>query len=68
MRKEEIEKLDFVSVAERLPENGECTFVYIKRSNGGICKGMYYKNGLKPTFASYGSEVEDVVAWAPMKG
>ena len=61
----EKENLIFTDVIERLPETkGSQVKVYIKKSNGRISKGMFYINGRKPTFASYGSEVLDVVAWA----
>ena len=61
----EKENLIFTDVAERLPETkGSQVRVYIKKSNGSISKGMFYINGRKPTFASYGSEVLDAVAWA----
>ena len=57
--------LIFTDVSERLPEiNGSQVRVYIKKSNGSISKGMFYVNGRTPTFASYGSQVFDVVAWA----
>jgi hypothetical protein len=64
----EKENLIFTDVAERLPETkGSQVRVYIKKSNGSISKGMFYINGRKPTFASYGSEVFNVVAWAYWK-
>ena len=64
----EKENLIFTDVTERLPEtNGSQVRVYIKKSNGSISKGMFYINGRKPTFASYGSEVFDAVAWAYWK-
>lgn len=61
----EKENLIFTDVTERLPEtNGSQVKVYIKKSNGSISKGMFYMNGRTPTFASYGSQILDVVAWA----
>ena len=61
----EKENLIFTDVTERLPDcKGSQVRVYIKKSNGSISKGMFYINGRKPTFASYGSEVLDAVAWA----
>ena len=60
--------LVFTNVSERLPDcNGSQVRVYIKKSNGSTSKGMFYMNGTKPTFASYGSEIQDVIAWAYWK-
>ena len=60
--------LVFTNVSDRLPDcNGSQVMVYIKKSNGSISKGMFYMNGTKPTFASYGSEIQDVIAWAYWK-
>ena len=60
--------LVFTNVSERLPDcKGSPGRVYIKKSNGSISKGMFFMNGTKPTFASYGSEVQDVIAWAYWK-
>lgn len=60
--------LVFTNVSERLPDcNGSQVMVYIKKSNGSTSKGMFYMNGTKPTFASYGSEIQDVIAWAYWK-
>lgn len=56
--------IEFVSVKKALPEtNGNAVSVYIKQ-NDKICKGMFYMNGGKPVFASYGSTIENVEAWA----
>ena len=61
----EKENLIFTDASERLPDcKGSQVRVYIKKSNGNISKGMFYINGKTPTFASYGSQVFDVVAWA----
>ena len=58
----------FTNVSERLPDcKGSQAIVYIKKSNGSTSKGMFYMNGTKPTFASYGSEIQDVIAWAYWK-
>ena len=66
--KMEKENLIFTDVTERLPEtNGSQVKVYIKKSTGSTSKGMFYMNGTKPTFASYGSEIQDVIAWAYWK-
>lgn len=60
--------LFFTNVSERLPDcKGSQVRVYIKKSNGSTSKGMFYMNGKKPTFASYGSEIQDVIAWAYWK-
>ena len=60
--------LVFTNVSERLPDcKGSQVMVYIKKSNGRTSKGMFYMNGTKPTFASYGSEIQDVIAWAYWK-
>ena len=57
--------LVFTNVSERLPDcKGSQVRVYIKKSNGSISKGMFYMNGRTPTFASYGSQIFGVVAWA----
>ena len=60
--------LVFTNVSERLPDC-KCSqvMVYIKKSNGSTTKGMFYMNGTKPTFASYGSEIQNVIAWAYWK-
>ena len=58
----------FTNVSERLPDcKGSQVRVHIKKSNGSTSKGMFYMNGTKPTFASYGSEIQDVIAWAYWK-
>lgn len=57
----------YIPVNEALPKYVEnCAFVYIKLKDGRIRKGMFYKNGGKPTFASYGAEIkiEDIQSWA----
>ena len=60
--------LVFTNVSDRLPDcNGSQVMVYINKSNGSISKGMFYMNGTKPTFASYGSEIQNVIAWAYWK-
>lgn len=60
--------LVFTNVSERLPDcKGSQVRVYIKKSNGSTSKGMFYMNGTKPTFASYGSEIQNVIAWAYWK-
>ena len=60
--------LVFTNVSERLPDcKGSQVRVYIKKSNGSTSKGMFYMNGTKPTFASYGSEIQNVIAWAYRK-
>ena len=65
MDKHELGNVVFTNVCDALPEaNGAQAFVYIKTANGRIWKGMYFMNGGKPTFASYGSEIANVVAWA----
>ena len=53
--------MDFISVKEAFPEHAK---VYIKTVNNRVCKGMFYMNGGKPVFASYGSPVENVTHWA----
>ena len=60
--------LVFTNVSERLPDCKDSPVrVYIKKSNGSVSKGMFYMNGTRPEFASYGSEVQDVIAWAYWK-
>ena len=60
--------LVFTNVYERLPDcKGSQVRVYIKKSNGSASKGMFYMNGTKPIFSSYGSEIQDVIAWAYWK-
>lgn len=69
MKNTEFENLVFTKVCDELPDTkGSFARVYIKTETGRIKKGMFYMNGKKPTFASYGSEVKDVVAWAYWKG
>lgn len=65
-KEKEIANKKFISVKEAYPKDGEHVLIKYK-GNGDdehIIKGFYYKNGGKPTFASYGSEVSDVIAWA----
>ena len=60
--------LVFTNVSERLPDcKGSQVMVYIKKYNGSTSKGMFYMNGTKPTFASYGSEIQNAIAWAYWK-
>ena len=60
--------LVFTNVSERLPDcKGSQVMVYIKKYNGSTSKGMFYMNGTKPTFTSYGSEIPNVIAWAYWK-
>ena len=57
--------MKFMSVKEALPEYvGSQAFVYMKCSDGRIKKGMFYYNGGKPVFASFGSRINDVTEWA----
>lgn len=57
--------MEFVSVNEAFPEYvGSQASVYMKCSDGRIRKGMFYYNGGKPVFASYGSQIENVIEWA----
>lgn len=57
--------MDFKSVNEALPEYVEnCASVYMKCSDGRTRKGMFYYNGGKPVFASYGSQIDNVTEWA----
>lgn len=65
IKQEENKNINFISVKEALPEtNGNVAFVYMKRSGGKIMGGMFYMNGRKPVFAAYGSQINDVIAWA----
>ena len=42
--------------------------IYIFLSNGNKVKGMFYWNGGKPTFVSYGTEIFDtVINWEYVK-
>ena len=55
----------FVKVEDGYPEykNNQAR-VMLKTSSGHICRGMFYWNGGKPVFASYGTDITDkVVAW-----
>ena len=57
--------MKFISVNEAFPEYVEnCASVYMKCSNGKIKKGMFYYNGGKPVFASFGSQINNVTEWA----
>ena len=65
MKQEELENIKFVSVEDALPEtNGNQAFVYMKKRDGSITRGMFYMNGRQARFASYGSNVDGVIAWA----
>lgn len=41
------------------------SIVYIEMKDGKMRKGIFFMNGLTPTFASYGSEIklEDIARW-----
>lgn len=68
MNNAEIENLVFTNICDALPDaKGSHARVYMKTRDRRIRKGMFYINGKTPTFASYGSEVKDVVAWAYWK-
>lgn len=42
----------------------DCFVIFISASKPGIwCKGMFFWNGTKPEFASYGSEITNVIEW-----
>jgi hypothetical protein len=59
------ENIKFTSVKEALPKyHSNQARVYIKTADNRITKGMFYMNGGKPVFASYGTEVENVTEWA----
>lgn len=59
------ENIKFTSVKETLPEyQSNQARVYIKTADNRITKGMFYRNGGKPVFAAYGSQVENVTEWA----
>lgn len=59
------DNIKFISVNEALPEYVENqASVYMKCIDGRIRKGMFYYNGGKPVFASYGSQIDDVTEWA----
>ena len=58
------ENIKFTSTKEALPEH---TKVYIKTADNKIRKGMFYMNGGKPVFTSYGSPIENVTHWAYWK-
>lgn len=49
--------------------NGDFVRVIAITKSGNKCKAMFYWNGSKPTFASYGTDItENVVAWEYEKG
>lgn len=60
----EIKDLEWHSVQECYPRQD--IPLYIKSSDR-IRKGFFYWNGKTPVFASFGSDVESVVAWAYMQ-
>ena len=43
---------------------GNFAKVIVTTKSGNKCKAMFYWNGNKPTFATYGSDItENVVSW-----
>lgn len=55
---------DYISIETRLPIDGEKVQMQFKCDNEiRICRGFFYLNGGEPVFASFGSQVTDVVAW-----
>ena len=61
--------IEFTAVNEALPDirenNGTPVYIHFMRNGKeAVKKGMFYKNGKKPVFASYGSTVENVIGWA----
>ena len=68
MKNAEKENIVFTKICEGLPDiKGSQAMVYMQTATGRITKGMFYMNGKKPTFASFGLEIKDVVAWAYWK-
>lgn len=65
MTEEQFKRLQWHNARTELPTGarGEMT-VYCITADGKRAKAMFYYNGGKPTFASYGSVVENVIRWA----
>lgn len=57
---------EYIEIEKQLPRENQNVFIFynsedvIKRT-----RGFYFTNGLKPTFASYGSDIQNVVGWLP---
>lgn len=68
MNIEQMNPIKWEDPLRALPQvtNGQ-TQVYIMGSNNNVTRGMFYYNGGKPVFASYGSEMKDIRAWAYAK-
>lgn len=65
MTEEQLKNLEWKNANEELPiVSHNQTIVFIETAGGAKSKAMFYYNGGKPTFASYGSIIEDVVRWA----
>ncbi len=61
------ENAHYIDIASGVyPNDLERVYIKCKSDNGNIriIKGFFYRNGGKPVFASYGSEVENVITWA----
>lgn len=48
-------------------KNNVHVYIYFTAFDKSIrkIKGFYFKNGNHPTYAAYGSEIENVVGWLP---
>jgi hypothetical protein len=65
MTEEQFRNLEWKKARVELPvaSRGVIT-VFVITTNGKRAKAMFYYNGGKPTFASYGSVIENVIMWA----
>lgn len=65
MAEEKFKRLQWHNSRTELPTEarGEIT-VFVITADRKCAKAMFYRNGGKPTFASYGSVIENVIMWA----
>lgn len=57
---------EYIKIENQLPRNNQHIFIFYNSEEGvKRVKGFYYKNGTKPTFAAYGSEIKNVIGWLP---
>ena len=65
MTEEKFKRLQWHNARTELPAGARGVMtVYVITADGKSAKAMFYYNGGKPTFASYGSVIKNVIRWA----
>ncbi len=50
-----------------LPKENQAVLIqFVKDGKERRTKGFYFTNGTSPEFASYGSEINNVIGWEPL--